>query len=77
MSQQRKAIVNGEHEPTDEEAKWVEPGLDEESEKEDEKATADEAKEEANEEDNEKKVKKVESQTDMLAVSHLQCFSFH
>jgi len=63
----RKAIINGEHEPTDEEAKWVEPGLDEESEKEDEKATADEAKEEANEEDNEKKVKKMESQTDMLA----------
>ena len=70
---QRKDIVNGSYEPTDEEAKWVEPGLDEDEDKEEDESKEGESKDkvEAKEEDNEKKVKKMETGADKLAVSHL------
>ena len=77
--------MNGHYEPTDEEAKWVEPGLDEDEDEdettkeEDDKKKDESTKEEddkkedetTKEEDNEKKVKKTELGADKLAVSRL------
>ena len=69
---QRKLIVNGDYEPTAEEATWVEPGENEDDEDEEEKKGEqkdDNDKSKEDEENKETKVKEVQSEADKLAVS--------
>lgn len=49
----RSEIINASHEPTDEEAKWVEPGLDDEDTKDEEKEEKDKTEEKTEEEKSE------------------------
>ena len=58
---QRKSIVAGDYEPTDEEATWVDPSGEDEDEEKD--------KEEKKDDDN-TKVKENKSEAEKLAVSH-------